>query len=303
METNNDMNWVDERVRVLEPAWRADLGRGSELLDAGLRRRAPFRAWIPAAAAAAVCIAVALPQARAVAQQLWNHFVLNRVDVVRVDFSDLPLDSGISNHGMLQQARDLDDAERLAGFRPFIPVAGVPAGQPSLTVLGATDVTQTIHVASLRAALKKARVDNVTVPPEWEGVQLRYSIGPMVNLGYKDDVGILQAKPIKFSIPNGFPLQRFAEVAFRCVGLSERDAAAMAQKFTANPAWLLDVPSDEPADVEQVILRSGPGLLVQEFNDDGRPPGVTILRTTSDRIFAVEANSRQQALEIGDALP
>jgi hypothetical protein len=87
------------------------------------------------------------------------------------------------------------------------------------------------------------------------------------------------------------------------VGLSERDAAATAQKFTANPAWLLDVPSDEPADVEQVILRSGPALLVQEFNDDGRPPRVTVLRSTSDRIFAVETNSRQQALEIGDALP
>jgi hypothetical protein len=303
METNNEMNWVDERLALLEPAWRADLGRGSELLDAGLRRHAPFRAWIPAAAAAAVCIAVALPQTRAVAQQLWNHFVLNRIDVVRVDFSDLPLDSGISNHGMLQQARDLDDAERLAGFRPFLPAAGVPPGQPSLTVLGATDFTQTVHVAALRAALKKAGVDGVAVPSEWEGVQLRYSVGPMVNAGYKDDLGILQAKPIEFSIPNGFPLQRFAEVAFRCVGLSERDAAAMAQKFTANPAWLLDVPSDEPADVEQVILRSGPALLVQEFNDDGRPPRVTILRTTSDRIFAVETNSRQQALEIGDALP
>jgi hypothetical protein len=303
METNNEMNWVDERLTVLEPAWSANMARGSELLDAGLRRRAPFRLWIPAAAAVAVCIAIALPQTRAVAQQLWNHFILNRVDVVRVDFSDLPLNSEISNHGMPQQARNLDEAEQLAGYRPFVPAAGVPEGQPSLTVLGATEFTQTIHVAALRAALKKAGVDNVIVPPEWEGVQLRYSISPMVNVGYKDDVGILQAKPIEFSIPNGFPLQRFAEIAFRCVALSERDAAAMAQKFTANPAWLLDIPSDASADVEQVILRSGPALLVQEFNDDGRPPRVTVLRTTSDRIFAVETNSRRQALEIGDALP
>ncbi|HEY4086391.1 MAG TPA: hypothetical protein VGM43_10660 [Bryobacteraceae bacterium] len=303
METNNEMNWVDERLSALEPAWSANMARGSELLDAGLRRRAPFRLWIPAAAAAAVCIAVALPQTRAVAQQLWNHFILSRVDVVRVDFSDLPLNSEISNHGMPQRVRDLDEAERLAGYRPFVPATGMPSEQPSFTVLGATDFTQVIHVAALRAALQKAGVDNVTVPPEWEGVQLRYSISPMVNAGYKDDVGILQAKPIEFSIPNGFPLQRFAEIAFRCVGLSERDAAAMAQKFTANPAWLLDVPADASADVEQVILRSGPALLVQEFNDDGRPPRVTVLRTTNDRIFAVETNSRQQALKIGDELP
>jgi len=303
METNNEMNWVDERLAGLEPAWRANMARGSELLEVGLQRRAPFRAWIPAAAAAAVCIAVALPQTRAVAQQLWNHFVLNRVEVVRVDFSDLPLKSEFSGHGLPQQARDLEEAERLAGFRPFVPAAGVPAGQPSFTVLGAMDFTQTIHVGELRAALEKARVHDVTVPSEWEGVQLRYSLSPMVNVGYPGDVGILEAKSIEFSVPNGFPLQRFANVAFRCAGLSEREAAAMAQKFTSNPAWLLDVPSDEAADVEQIILRSGPGLLVQEFNDDGRPPRVTVLRSTSDRIFAVEANSRQQALEIGDALP
>ena len=303
METNNEMNWVDDRLSVLEPAWSANMARGSELLDAGLRPRAPFRAWIPVAAATAVCVAFALPQTRAVAQQLWNHFVLNRVDVVRMDFSNLPLNSEISSHGMPRQARNLDEAEQLAGYQPFVPAAGVPSGEPSYTVLGATDFTQVIHVAALRAALKKAGVDNVTVPQEWEGAQLRYSISPMVNVGYKDDVGILQAKPIEFSIPSGFQLQRFAEIAFRCLGLSEHDAVAMAEKFTANPAWLLDIPSDEPADVEQVILRSGPALLIQEFNDDGRPPRVTVLRTTSDRIFAIEANSRQQALEIGDALP
>jgi hypothetical protein len=303
METNNEMKWVDERLSVLEPVWRADLGRGSGLLNAGLRRRAPFRLWIPAAVTAAFCIAVALPQTRAVAQQLWSHFVLNKVEVVRVDFSDLPLNSEISGHGMPEAAPNLNDAAKKAGFTPFVPAAGVPSGQPSITVLASMDFTQTIHVAQLRAALEKAGAHDVAVPPQWEGAQLRYSIGPLVNLGYKGDVGILQAKPIEFSIPTGFPLQRFAEVAFRCVGLSERDAEAMAQKFTANPAWLLDVPSDDAADIEQVILRSGPALLVQEFNEDGRPPRVTVLRSTSDRIFAVETSSRQQALEIGDALP
>ncbi len=302
METNNEMKWVDDRMAVLQPAWRADLGRGSALLEAGLRRRAPFRLWIPAAVAAALCIAFALPQTRAVAQQLWSHFVLNRVDVVRVDLSDLPLDSHVSMSG-LTAAQNLDDAARMAGFRPFVPVSDALSGSPSLAVMKKFEINQTIHVDQWRAALEKAHVRDVVVPSEWEGVELRYSVGPMVNLGYKGDVGILQAKPIEFAIPAGFPLERFAEVAFRCVGLSQRDAAAMAQKFTANPAWLLDVPADEVAEVEQIVLRSGPAMLVQEFNDDGSSGRVTILRSTPDRIFAVETNNRQQALEIGDALP
>src|SRR3569833_1449252 len=189
METNNEMNWVDVWLSVLEPAWSANMARGSELLDAGLRPRAPFRAWIPVAAAAAVCVAFALPQTRAVAQQLWNHFVLNRVDVVRMDFSNLPLNSEISSHGMPQQARNLNEAEQLAGYQPFVPAAGVPSGEPSYTVLGATDFTQVIHVAALRAALKKAGVDNVTVPQAWEGVLLCFCFCPLVFVGFFVVVG------------------------------------------------------------------------------------------------------------------
>ncbi|HVW11772.1 MAG TPA: hypothetical protein VHC90_24485 [Bryobacteraceae bacterium] len=302
METNNEMKWVDDQMAVLQPAWCADVEQGRELLEARMRRRAPVRLWIPAAAAVALCFAFALPQTRAVAQQLWNHFVLNRVEVVRVDFSDLPLDSHVSMSG-LTVAHDLEDAERMAGFRPFVPLSDALSGTPSLAVMKKFEINQTIHVDQWRAAVRKSHVRDVTVPSEWEGAELRYSVGPIVNLGYKGDVGILQAKPIEFAVPAGFPLQRFAEVAFRCLGLSERDAAAMAQKFTANPAWLLDIPSDEVADVEQIVLRSGPAMLVQDFNDDGSAGRVTVLRSTPDRIFAVETNNRQQALEIGDALP
>lgn len=304
METNHEMRWVTERMSALEPAWQADLARGMQLLDAGQEMRTRSHSWIAATAAAAVCVAaITLPQTRAIAQQLWSHFFLNRVEVVHVDFSDLPLHNRISSHGMPQEARDLDEAERLAGFRPFLPESGVPAVKPPIVVLSAMDITQTIRIAEFEAALRKAHVTDVQVPAEWEGVPLRYSIGPIVVLEYPNDIGILEAKPIEFSIPAGFPLQRFGELAFRTIGLSGHEAGELARKFAANPAWLLDVPADERADVEQIVLRSGPGLLIQEFNDDGKPGRVTVLRSTNERIYCVETNSRQQSLAIGDALP
>lgn len=304
MEQHDEDRWVAERMSALDPDWQADFARGKGLLDAGLRRRTHTWLWRAAAAAAAVCIAaVALPQTRALAQQLWSHFILNRVDVVRVDFSDLPVRAQWTVDGPPQAVQDLGDAARKAGFLPYLPAPGVLPANPSMVVLGAMQVEQTIHVAELRAALDKVGAKDEQVPPEWEGVQLRVGIGPIVNLGYADEVGILQAKPIELSIPAGFPLQRFAEVAFRSLGVSGREARALAQKFVANPAWLLDIPSDEVADVEQVSLRSGPALLVQEFNDDGASGGVTVLRSTSERIYCVFANSRQAALRIADALP
>jgi hypothetical protein len=302
METNNEMKWVDARLALLEPAWRADGARGGELLEAELRRRAPFRVWVPAAAAVAVCIAVALPQTRAVAEQLWNHVFLNRVEVVRVDFSALPLDSHVTMGG-ITEARDVDDAERLAGFRPFVPVSESLSGKPSLAVMERLEIGQTVHVDQLRAALRKARAGEVSVPAEWEGAQFRYSVGPTVVLEYAGGIEISETKPIEFSIPGGFPLQRLAEVAFRCMGVSEREAGEMARKFSANPSMLLDAPASSTADVEQVVLRSGPAVLIQEFRQDGSVDRVTVIRTTGDRIYSVETKSRAQAFEIGDALP
>jgi hypothetical protein len=302
METNNEMNWVDERLAVLKPAWRADLGRGSALLEAGLQRRMPLRAWIPATAAAAVCIAVALPQTRAVAQQLWNHFVLNRVEVVRVDFSELPLTSHVTLGGMTK-ARDVEDAERLAGFRPFVPVSESLTGGPSLAVMDRMEISQIVHVDQLRAALRRFRAGDMIVPSEWEGAQLSYRVGPMVTLEYAGGIEISETKPIDFLTPAGFPLQRLAELALRGMGVSEREAGEMARQFSANPSILLDAPARSMADVEQIVLRSGPAVLIQEFQRDGSVDRVTVIRTTNDRIYTVETKNRQQALEIGDALP
>jgi hypothetical protein len=305
MENNEESRWVADRLSALEPVWQADFARGKMLLDAGLgkqTRRWPRMAVV--AAAAGVCIAaVAFPQSRAVAQQLWSRLILHRIDVVRVDFSNLPLRTNLTTDGAPEEVQTLDAAEAKAGFRPSLPAAGVLPANPSMVVLGSIEMEQTIHVAELQTALRKAGANDVQVPSEWEGVPLRASIGPMVNLGYPGDVGILEAKPIELSIPTGFPLQRFAEMAFRSIGVSLWEAQALAKDFVTNPAWLLDIPADEVANVERVTLRTGPALLIEDFNDDGTRGRVTVLRSTNERMYCVLTNDRQLALRIAEALP
>ena len=304
MEKNDETRWVVDRLSALDPVWQADFARGKKLLDASLQKQT--RPWfgMAAAAAAAVCIAaIALPQTRALAQQLWSHLILNRVEVIRVDFSDLPMHAQVTGGGSPQVVQDVDAAERTAGFRPSLPAAGVLPANPSVVVIGPMVAEQTIHVADLQSALNKVGAKDVHVPPEWEGVTFRANIGPIVNLGYAGDVGILEAKPFDLSIPAGFPLQHFVEVVFRSIGVSGREAQALAQKFVTNPAWLLDIPSDEVANVEEVSLQAGPALLIEEFNDDGTPGRVTVLRSTSERMYCVLTNNRQLALKIADALP
>src|ERR1700686_5474056 len=138
METNHEHRWVANRLATIEPQWSPNLARGRELLDARLAGRRHSLAWMAAAAAAAaVCVvALALPATRAIAQELWYRFVLNRADVVRLDLSKLPLHMEVTTNGLEQSVQNLGDAERKTGFRPYLPSPGVLSANPGITVTG-----------------------------------------------------------------------------------------------------------------------------------------------------------------------
>ena len=202
METNHEGRWVANRLAAIEPQWNPNLARGRELLDTRLAGRIHSWTWMAAVAAtAAVCIAVlALPATTALARELWYRFVLNRVDVVRLDLSKLPLHMQVTTNGLEQGVQNMDEAESKTGFRPYLPSPGVLYANPDFSVTGPISVEQTIHVRDMESALGKVGASDVHVPAEWEGVQLRTEIGPMVTANYPDNVHILQARPIALSI-------------------------------------------------------------------------------------------------------
>jgi hypothetical protein len=305
METNHEDPWVSNRLATIEPQWSPNLARGRELLDARLAGRRHSWTWMATAAAtAAVCVAVlALPETRAIAQELWYRFVLNRVDVVRLDLSKLPLHMQVTTNGLAQSVENIDEAERKAGFRPYLPSLGVLDANPGITVTGTITIEQTIHVRDIESALDKAGASDVQVPAEWEGMQLRTKIGPMVAANYPDNVHILQARPIELSVPSGFALEHFAEVAFRSIGVSWWEARTMAQKFAAHPAWLLDIPPDAVVNVQEVALRSGPALLIEDLDEKGAVKPTAVIWSTSERMYSVSSKNRELSVKIADDLP
>lgn len=305
METNHEDPWVSNRLATIEPRWSPNLARGRELLDARLAGRRHSWTWMATAAAtAAVCVAVlALPETKAIAQELWYRFVLNRVDVVRLDLSKLPLHMQVTTNGLAQSVENIDEAERKAGFRPYLPSLGVLDANPGITVTGTITIEQTIHVRDIESALDKAGASDVQVPAEWEGMQLRTKIGPMVAANYPDNVHILQARPIELSVPPGFALEHFAEVAFRSIGVSWWEARTMAQKFAAHPAWLLDIPPDAVVNVQEVALRSGPALLIEDLDEKGAVKPTAVIWSTSERMYSVSSKNRELSVKIADDLP
>ena len=304
METNRKDSWVANRLATIEPQWSPNLARGRELLDARLLGRRRSWTWMAATATAAVCVAVlALPGTRALAQELWYRFVLNRVDVVRLDLSKLPLHLQVTTNGLEQSVQNIDEAERESGFKPYLPSPGILYANPGITVAGPIQVDETIHVHDIESALGKVGARDVQVPAEWEGMQLRAAIGPVVTANYPEDVQIMQARPFELSVPSGFALQHFAEVAFRSIGVSFWEARAMARKFAGHPAWLLDIPADAVVSVQEVALRAGPALLIEDFDEKGAAKRATVIRSTSERIYSVSSRNRELSIKVANALP
>ena len=303
METNHEDRWVADRLATIEPQWSPNLARGRELLDARLAGRRYSWTWM-AAATAAVCVAVlALPATRALAQELWYRFVLNRVDVVRLDLSKLPLHMQVMTDGLEQSVQNTDEAERKTGFRPYLPSPDVLHATPAINVTGPITVEQTIHVGEIESALGRVGASDVHVPQQWEGVKLRTEIGPTMAANYPENVQILQARPIELSVPSSFSLEDFTEVAYRSVGVSLWEARAMARKFAAHPAWFLDIPPNGLVNVREVALQGGPGLLIEDLNEKGAVKRVTVFHTTAERMYAVSARDRELCIKIANALP
>lgn len=305
METNPEARWVAERLDTLEPPWRPDLARGCELLHARQPvRRRPWASMTTAAVAAAVLIvALAFPETRALAQQLWDRLVLNRVFAVRVDLSKLPLRTRITTNGVETTVRNMDEAERLAGFRPYVPSPGLLDGNPRIEMTGPIAVEQTIHVRDIESALGKAGGSDVSVPAEWEGLQLHYAIGPSVAENYPDNVRILQTRPIELFVPSGFAMERFADVAFRSVGIPAWEARAMARDFAAHPAWLFDIPAGAVANIQVLALQAGPALLIEDLDEKGAVARAMVIRNTSERMYSVSSGSRALSVQIANSLP
>jgi len=296
MEANRENPWVADKLAALEPQWQPDATGARAALDRRLGARNRSWMWAIPATAALCVVVLAIPSTRATAQQLWDRFVLNRVDIVRVDLSRLPISTHVTiDGGAEERVADAGEAKRRAGFQPYLPPAEILSATPELKVSGPMHVEQTVRIGELRAALDKAGASDVQVPAEWQRLKLQIEIGPIVSADYPD-VRIEQCRPLEFSAPSGIALDRLAEVAFRSVGVSEWEARALGQRFAAHPFWMLDIPPDEMVNLREVQLKSGLAMLIEGER-------ASVVRSTGDRIYYVSSGSRELSLKIADSLP
>jgi hypothetical protein len=312
MENNvNETNvsrWVDDRLAGLAApsAWEPHADRALERLrerDSSAKRRRRASIWVSLSASAAVLMLLTLPSTRGIAQRLWDRLFQTSVDVVRVNNLEEKPPNFISPPREPQPVADAAEAAARVGFAIRLPsTAALEATAlrptPELAVSDRSIALITIQVAELRAKLQRAGVSpaDVVVPQEWDGVVIRSEAGPVAIARYVNgDVLFLQSLPNELIVPAGFSLDQFVEVLFRAGGLTAAEARNRRNRFAANAALLMFIPSDFNADTREVSLPSGHGILIQNRgNQSGRcnfcpaPGELMLVWSSPDRMYGLK---------------
>lgn len=305
--TGNDRTWVDDRLSSLKTpdAPTPDLAEARKRFEmrAG-RARARRRRYLSGVVAGAAVLA-ALPWPRAVAQELWERFTADRVEVVSVGSGDaaerLATTFAMTPQEYHEEAvGDLAEASRLSGFAVRLPPADITGGVPELSIIRSyTLTTRPLDVAEIRSALEAANVVDATVPDDWQGTTLVANGGPAVVARY-DGLEITQAPPLVMAAPARVKFGQFMELAFRVFGRSAAEAKTLGETFQANPALVLHFPEQAP--VRDLTLADGSrGIFVGE--PDGSDGGICFFWTSGDRIFIVSADqlSHERAIRLAAA--
>ena len=308
MANHNDDHhgWVDERLRSLDgprgaqPNASQARARLRERHDATVRA-ARRRAWMLAVTGGALLAVLSLPWPRAAAQRLLDRLTLGHIAVIDTARKDLPED--VTDALVMkpqpweeESVRDLDEAQRIAGFRPSLPPSDVLAGTPKLLVVRkATLATAPLKVAEIERALAMAGVRDVTVPKDWEGTTLSAEGGPAVLADY-GDIEVIQSRPFRLTTPAEFPFGRFMELTFRVFGRPADESRRLGQQLVENPALVMHFPGASA--VRDVPLRTGLGVLVG--NPDGNE-GMCFFWSTPDRIYIMEADKLSESLAVAVA--
>src|SRR5262249_43558636 len=164
------------------------------------------------------------------------------------------------------------------GFTPRVLTGKTPK---RMFVTNLVKEAATINVAALTAAVRDAKLQDITVPADWDGVTLELQQRPGILIDY-GDFYVAQGPPRTLTTTPGFPIAQCLEVMFRVIGISTSEARNLRDSFAANASTYLPVAPRFDMDIRQVALPSGSGLLLQNADKGGE---LAFMWSTGDRSY------------------
>src|SRR5437870_5755572 len=301
------------RVLSYRRSWWQKLFRGSIRVAAPLetsRRSLTGRPLlIPALAVVSILLFVllALPFTRALAQQFLQRFFIGRFEAVRA--TDPLSETPGPNAREPQPVSDLNAAARLLGFMPRFPRLIAPESA-KLSVGGPRGArSRKINLADLTRRLRRVGARDVSIPPNWEGIEIEESSGPVLIAEFGDNM-FVQLPPNTMVAPAGFPITQFIEVYCRSAGMSADQARSLSSKWAKSPALLMLLPTDFQGEIHDVVLASGPGVLIKNTGSQQQacnwcpdPSELMLMWSAPDRWYGLKGPmTDQEAINLANSV-
>ncbi len=283
-------------------------------------------------------VILAVPSARALADQVLNLFRVQQVTVISVDTTGLEQLTGNSTLGKQVSAlvsssvtetqkpgepvtaADANDASQKAGFAVRLPSDLTPS---RISVLGASAFNFTIDRAKAQSLLDEAGRSDLVLPQSIDGAVINVSIPASVraDFGSCPDPAAPDTQP-RGSMSRQFPdcvimsempsptvnapadvdVAQLAQIGLEFTGMSADQAAAFTQSVDWTSTLVIPIPKNA-ATYKQVTVDGVTGTLIQRPVDDA--PEYVLVWVKNGIIYAIGglgANS-QQALDMANSLP
>jgi hypothetical protein len=269
------------------PEFAASLARRLQELDEqerahleGAHRRVRLMPpLLGAGLAAAAALAFTLPPVRAAAREFLELFRVKRFAAVPVDPERLArLQEGKVDLKTLvgEQVEWIEPAQEpvlVEGPEAAAARTGVTLRQP--TVLPDEAALAEVRVGSpgrFRVRLDTAKleslaaalgVEDVEIPPAWDGATIEVAAAPVVAMRYRrgeDDFVFFQSRSPEVQLPQGLELAQLGALALRMAGMSAEEARVFARTIDWRSTLLVPIPA-EGGTFREVDVNGAKGLL------------------------------------------
>lgn len=286
--------WAHDRITAMDaPAdWRPDAGAARHRLTArrDRRRRRVRIAWQAVTAVVVVALLASAPSVKLAAGRAWDVLFARDVSVLRVDIDRLPaavrqaLQANVNTDGLdAQPVASLDEASHRSGFTVRTVPSTLLPETPKVSVISPLSAELMLRVDDLtRAAQSVGVAADVVINPHWDGARLRVETSPFVLSEYGSTT-LAQGRPLTISMPPGFDMPAFVEVAMRLLGYNAAQASALSQRVAAAPVMFFALPPDARVRVSEVPIGSQMGTLLRDVKERS----VVLVWSTSDRLYVL----------------
>jgi hypothetical protein len=239
--------------------------------------------YSPALIAAAIILAavlvLSLPPTRALAQDFLNLFRVQRFATIAInparmqELENLDLDAekllsrnsaNVVEPKKPVKVASVQEASESAGFTVAVPATVPDGAKLQVYVQGAGSGEFTADTEQLNEVLKLVGVEDVQVPAQLNGAQVKVTKPAAVMLEYTTKQGklsLMQSPSPQVELPAGVEMKQLGEIVLRVLGLSPTEARDFAAKVDWNTTFLIPIPADA-GEVRQVDVNGAEGLML-----------------------------------------